>query len=273
MRTVVVTGAATGIGAATRERLEKAGCRVIGVGVADCEVNVDLSVPEGRQRAVAEVLDRSGGVIDGYVASAGLSRNSGDERKVLAVNFFGCFEPLLGLREALAKSDAPAAVLVSSWGMLRPWAIPEAIDACLAMDEARALDIVGGSALAGAEFHLRPAHATSKAAMGRMARHLCWQPEWAGEGITINVIAPSVTRTPMTEVDFAMPGGTERLLKASPSPMNRIATPDEMADMICFFAEGRGRYVSGQVIFVDAGLDARRRPDDPILPLPLERWT
>jgi NAD(P)-dependent dehydrogenase (short-subunit alcohol dehydrogenase family) len=273
MRTVVVTGAATGIGAATRERLVEAGCRVIGVGIADCDINVDLSVPAGRQRAVAEVLDRTGGKLDGYVASAGLSRNSGDERKVLAVNFFGAFEPLLGLREALAKGDAPAAVFVSSWGMLRPWAIPEAIDACLALDEARALDLVGESALAKAEFHLRPAYATSKAAMGRMIRNLCWQPEWAGAGITINLIAPSVTRTPMTEVDFAMPGGEERLLKAAPSPMNRIATPDEMADPICVFAEGRCRYVTGQMIFVDGGLDARRRPADPILPLPLERWT
>jgi NAD(P)-dependent dehydrogenase (short-subunit alcohol dehydrogenase family) len=117
------------------------------------------------------------------------------------------------------------------------------------------------------------AYATSKAAMGRMARYLAWQPEWAEAGITINVVAPAVTRTPMTDVDFATPEGAARLLKAAPSPMKRIADPDEIADMLCFFVEGRGRFITGQIIFADGGLDARRRPCDPIQPLAAERWT
>jgi NAD(P)-dependent dehydrogenase (short-subunit alcohol dehydrogenase family) len=273
MRTIVVTGAATGIGAATTRQLRDAGHRVIGVGLADCEVAADLSTSEGRRSAVSQILEQSGGVIDGYVASAGLSRNSGDERKVMAVNFFGAFEPLLALRPALSAGDRPGVALVSSWGMLRPFVIPEAIDACLAMDEARALDLVAAEPRADGPLHERAAYGTSKAAMGRMARHLAWQPEWAEAGITINVIAPSVTRTPMTEMDFATPGGMDRLLKAAPSPMNRIADASEMGDVTCFFVEGRGRFVTGQVVFVDGGLDARRRPDDPILPLAAERWT
>lgn len=273
MRTIVVTGAATGIGAAAARQLKASGCRVIGVGLSDCEVNADLGTPEGRRVAVDAILDQSGGVIDGFVASAGLSRNSGDERKIMAVNFFGAFGPLLALREALARGDRPGAVLVSSWGMLRPYANAAAIEACLDMDEERALDLVAADARAAGPAHERAAYATSKAAMGRMARRLSWQPEWAEAGITVNVVAPSVTRTPMTEVDFSMPGGLDRLLKAAPSPMNRIADASEMADVACFFVEGRARYVTGQVVFVDGGLDARRRPDDPILPLPAERWT
>jgi len=48
MRTVCITGSAGGIGAATRQRLEKEGARVIGVDVRDAEVVADLSTPDGR---------------------------------------------------------------------------------------------------------------------------------------------------------------------------------------------------------------------------------
>lgn len=273
MRTIVVTGAATGIGAATSDRLRREGHRVIGVGLADCEVNVDLATSEGRQHAVERVLNLSGGVIDGYVANAGLSRRSGDESRIIAVNFFGAFEPLLGLRDALARSDAPAAVMVASWGMLRPWVSRDAVEACLTMDADRASELIAAHPSANGPLYDRVAYATAKSAMGLMARRLAWRPEWAGAGITLNVVAPGVTHTPMTAVDFAQPGGQERLLKAAPSPMNRVADAAEVADLICFFVEGRGRYITGQVIFVDGGLDARRRPDDPILPLADERWT
>ncbi|MVZ99841.1 SDR family oxidoreductase [Actinomadura sp. LD22] len=272
METIVVTGAATGIGASTAERWKAGGHRVIGVGLADCEANADLSEPGGRARAVSEILDLAGGVVDGHAACAGLSRNSGDERKIIAVNFFGAFEPLLALRKALSRGDRPGVALVSSSGMLRPWGVPGALKACLEMDEPGALEAVAADPRADGPFAQRPAYATSKSALGPMARRLAWQTEWTGAGITINVVAPGVTKTPTTDVDFATPEGEQRLLKAAPSPMNRIAEADEAADPVAYFAEGRARFVTGQVVFVDGGLDARRRPDDPILPLDDDRW-
>ena len=53
MRTTVVTGAASGIGAAVRARLEAAGDRVVGVDLRDAEVTADLACPEGRATAAA----------------------------------------------------------------------------------------------------------------------------------------------------------------------------------------------------------------------------
>ena len=56
MSTIVMSGCATGIGAATRKALEAAGHTVIGVDIRDAEVIADLSTAEGRKQAIADVL-------------------------------------------------------------------------------------------------------------------------------------------------------------------------------------------------------------------------
>ena len=72
MRTIVITGSAGGIGAATRARLEKEGHRVIGVDVRDAEVIADLSTPAGRAAMVDAVGAACDGKLDGLVAGAGI---------------------------------------------------------------------------------------------------------------------------------------------------------------------------------------------------------
>ena len=72
MRTIVITGSAGGIGAATRARLEKEGHRVIGVDVRDAEVIADLSTPAGRAAMVDAVGAACDGMLDGLVAGAGI---------------------------------------------------------------------------------------------------------------------------------------------------------------------------------------------------------
>ena len=51
---IVVTGSASGIGAATRARFEKAGDRVIGIDIKDADIIADLSTREGREAAIAQ---------------------------------------------------------------------------------------------------------------------------------------------------------------------------------------------------------------------------
>jgi len=117
MRTFVVTGATSGIGEATKDLLSSRGESVIGVGSRGGDVIADLSTPEGRAGMVREVAERSGGVIDGILAIAGLS----DPAPVtVAVNFFAMVGTLEGLRPLLAQSSAPRAVGVSSVACLLP---------------------------------------------------------------------------------------------------------------------------------------------------------
>jgi nucleoside-diphosphate-sugar epimerase len=105
MSTIAITGAASGIGAATTARLRNEGHTVIGVDLRDTAVIADLATAEGRQSAVAEVLDACDGVLDGLVTCAGLSGYPGRPGSLLAsLNYFGTIEVMEGLRPALARS-------------------------------------------------------------------------------------------------------------------------------------------------------------------------
>ena len=119
MGTAAVTGSASGIGAAIKRRLEANGDRVIGVDLRGADVEADLSTPEGRERAVAGVLDASGGKLDRLVACAGLGPTVADLGLVAAVNYFGAVATLDGLQGALAGRKGAAAVAVTDTAIVR----------------------------------------------------------------------------------------------------------------------------------------------------------
>ena len=102
-RTVVITGAASGIGAATAARLGAAGWNVIGVDKDDvrrCGRPGHARRPAPRHRAGA---DRCGGELHGIVTCAGLAGLPGRAGSLLAaVNYFGTVDLLAGLRPLLA---------------------------------------------------------------------------------------------------------------------------------------------------------------------------
>src|SRR4051812_19627389 len=114
MRTVVITGSASGMGAVTKARLEAAGDKVIGVDIKDADVVADLGTSEGRQAAIDGVAALTDS-IDGLVTWAGLPGLTDRPGSLLAsVNYFGSIALLEGLRPLLAKGDRPAAVAISS---------------------------------------------------------------------------------------------------------------------------------------------------------------
>ena len=134
MRTYVVTGAASGIGAATTRYLRERGGRVIACDLHDADVIGDLTTAEGRAALVDGVTRLSGGRIDAIIANAG----GGPPETSLALNFFGAVATLEGLRPLLEASAAPRAVAVSSIASLRPPYAP-LVEACLRMDESAAI--------------------------------------------------------------------------------------------------------------------------------------
>src|SRR5690606_26865474 len=116
MRTYVVTGSASGVGAAVQSKLEAAGHRVIGIDLAGAEVVADLSTPEGRSSAVEAVLNASEGTVDAIIACAGISH---PVPQTISVNFYGVVDLLTALQGTLAKSGAPRAVAISSMATLQ----------------------------------------------------------------------------------------------------------------------------------------------------------
>ena len=262
MRTVVVTGSASGMGAATRARLEAAGERVIGVDLRDAEVTADLGAPGGRRDAVEAVADLAGGSLDGLVTWAGVPGLSGAAGSLLAsVNYFGTVALLEGLRPLLAAGDRPAAVAVSSNSTTCQPGVPlDVVDLCLAGDEPAA------RAAADAASALM-AYPATKLAVARWARRHAPTAEWAGAGITLNVVAPGAVETPMlqaTRDDPAIGGFVDEF----PVPVGRKGTADELAAFVQFLLGPDARFLCGSVLFVDGGTDALLRPDDMPVPMP-----
>src|SRR5690349_15345316 len=144
MGVYVVTGSASGIGAATGALLAERGHRVIGVDRADADVVADLATDAGRRTAIDAVLELAGDRVNGLVPCAGLAGLSdSDSRLLVSVNYFGAVELAFGLRPALevaAAAGEPAAVVLlsSNSTTCQPGWAREVAKACLTGGEERA---------------------------------------------------------------------------------------------------------------------------------------
>ncbi|MFD4366337.1 SDR family NAD(P)-dependent oxidoreductase [Rhodococcus sp. NPDC058521] len=126
MSTHAITGAASGIGAATRQRLLDADHKVIGVDLHDADVVGDLSTPQGRAEASAATTELADGHLDGLVCCAGLGPLSEHPGGLLAaVNYFGTVDFVAGVRDALVTAPAASVVVLSSSSTSTQPGIPE----------------------------------------------------------------------------------------------------------------------------------------------------
>jgi len=253
-RTVVITGAASGIGAATTARLAGAGWRVIGVDKDELDIVADLGTPEGRRRAVEESAARCDGTLAGIVTCAGQAGMPGRAGSTLsAVNYFGTVEVLEGLRPLLAPGGA--AVAISSNSTTVQPAIPsDLVDACLEHDEelsARLADAHGPLA----------AYPATKLAVAHWVRREATGPKWAGAGLRLNAVAPGMIDTPMVAEIRADPEAGP-LLDFLPIPVGRPGRPEEIAALIEFLLGSDAAFFCGSVIFCDGGSDAVLRTRD-----------
>ena len=101
MPITAITGSASGIGAAVSAAMRAAGHQVIGIDRSNAEVIADLSTAQGRDAAIGQVLELSGGVLDGLICCAGVGVTAPNCGLVLAVNYFGVSQLLDGLQLSL----------------------------------------------------------------------------------------------------------------------------------------------------------------------------
>ena len=220
-RTVVVTGAGSGIGAATVDRFRRGGWDVFGIDLngRDGVIQADVSDPEALGAAVTQLGVHQ---IDALVCAAGIWSDQDDRyasvdlevwAKTLAVNVTGTmltlrtFGPLLGEGGAVVTIASMAALV----GMPR-----------------------------------RDAYTASKGAIVALTR--AWAADLVRRGIRVNCVAPGVVDTPMTE----RARGSENLVL----PFGRPASPDEVAQVIFSIADPRAGYLNGAVIPIDGGMTA-----------------
>ncbi|MEW6267661.1 MAG: SDR family oxidoreductase [Thermodesulfobacteriota bacterium] len=249
----MLSGSASGIGAAVRGRLERDGCRVLGVDLRDAEVIADLSAPEGRERAVAGVQALAERV-DGVVACAGIGPQAEPRARIASVNYFGATALLAGLRPLLARGDAPAAVAVSSnSATISPGADGPLAAACLADDEAGALRLA-------AELDGATVYAAAKLALARWVRRRAPHADWAGSGIRLNAVAPGAVHTPLLQggLDHPVLGAA---IRGFPIPLGGFGRPEQIAAAVAFLLSGDASFCCGSVLFADGGSDALLRAD------------
>lgn len=221
----MVTGAASGIGAACAEVLARDGWDVVGV---DLQGGAGIRPLDVTSEADWEALVAEIGPFDGLVTSAGI-RTRGmivdtalDEwERHLRVNVTGTWLAIRAMLRAVSAGEprrARAIVTISS------------VNASLA---------VPGQA------H----YVASKGAIVALTRAAAL--EGAPLGVRANSIAPGPIRTPMAGERLSDPEQVRWL--TGRVPLGRIGEPDEIAELAAFLLSDRASYVSGEVVYADGG--------------------
>jgi len=245
-RVALVTGAASGIGRATAQRLAEEGASVILVDRDAARLPEALSELQGgpHHSAVLDVVDEAGwialageikaafGRLDILINNAGYGvfRSIADTtlehwRSILAVNLDSVFLATRSLLPLLAKSEVGGAIVNMS-SIRGIAAAPNAASYCAAK---------GGVRL------FTKATALECAALGN--------------GVRANSIHPGHIATPLTAAAHADDATRGALL--ADIPLDRVGTPDEIADAILFLASDRSRYMTGAELVVDGGSTAQ----------------
>jgi NAD(P)-dependent dehydrogenase (short-subunit alcohol dehydrogenase family) len=251
--TTVVTGSASGIGAAVRARLEADGEQVVGVDLRDAEVVADLATREGREEAVRRVRELSGDDLAGAVTCAGLGPLPGRPAELLvSLNAFGTTEVLEGLKPALQPGSSVVAISSNST-TCQPGVPLTVVEACLAGDEEATRQA------AAAVPTMDGVYPATKTAVARWVRRRA--PGWLADGVRLNAVAPGLVETAMT-VEMRSDAVVAPLLEAFPLPMGRGATPDELASVVTWLLGPQSAVVVGSLVVCDGGTEALLRPDD-----------
>ena len=245
-QSVIVTGAASGIGAAVADAFAAAGARVLGLdidwptgrtGACDATLDLDVTDPAGVRGAVDHALDLHGSP-DVLVNSAGIMRardsffdfDEADWRAMYDVNVVGTVTCLQAVAASMRAAERGGAIV-------------------------NVASIAGRS---GRTFS--PPYAASKAAVINLTRSAA--AALAPHGIRVNAVAPGIVDTDMTRRiaeqvsrDRGLTPGEFATRRLDEVPLGRIGTAAEVAQAVLFLASPQAGYVTGQTLNVDGGLE------------------
>lgn len=238
----LVTGGASGLGAAIAAGLGQAGARVV---IADLDLAgaeayaalltdlaerpvalpVDVTRRDSVEALTAAVVERFGR-IDVLVQSAGIAARYPAETfpeeawdRVVAVNLKGAFLVAQAVGREMLRQRAGAIVNIASIG-------------------------------ASIAYPHTTAYLQSKGGVAQLTRSLAL--EWIDRGVRVNAIAPSLFDTPLVRAANARASATSEFILAR-TPIGRLGEPREVVGAAIFLASAAASMVTGHVLQVDGG--------------------
>jgi NAD(P)-dependent dehydrogenase (short-subunit alcohol dehydrogenase family) len=242
-KSVIVTGAARGIGAATAQRFAEEGASVL---------LVDL-LPEVLETAKA--VGGQGLVLDVTAADAG------DQIVAAARQAFGRIDVLvnnagIGGSKRLEDSDDALLARIVDTNLGSMMRITRTVLPHLPRPGGSIVNVSSIFGLVG--YPGTTAYAVAKAGVAQFTQQLT--SEVAHQGVRVNAIAPGVVVTPMTENHLKNPNYVRLMVDST--PMARVCQPSEQAAAIAFLASDDASFVCGVTLPVDGGyLAARYTPN------------
>lgn len=253
MSTFIVSGSASGIGAAVKSSLLLAGNKVIGIDRHAAEIEADLSTHAGCADAVEKALAECGGKLDGLVCAAGVGPHC-DPDAIVAVNYFGVTRLLDGLFPALQRGENPATVVIASVAAVQMDFDGHPLrDALLNGCEEDAKRICRGAGDAGSGL----AYAASKHAMVCDVRRRAM--EWGRAGVRVNAVAPGPIETPLLR-DCCEDSRFHASIRDFVPPIPRVGRADEVSALTLFLLSPSAGFIHASVVFIDGGIGALMHP-------------
>ena len=248
----LVTGGASGIGAATAERFAAEGAAVA---IADLNGT-------GAERHAAAICDRGG-------TAVALAADVGDDASVAAMTE-RAWETLAGVDILVNNAAIPTIGTVETlasdeWDRVIDLDLSSIYRASRAIwprfVEAGGGTILNTASVAGV-IGMAGQHGYSAAKAGVVMLTKCMALDGAAQGIRANCVCPGFVETPMVNEYFDAqddPAASRAAVNAA-HPLGRMGQPDEIASAFLYLASDEARWVTGTALVIDGGLTAGLPP-------------